>query len=85
MVDRVKCLVNDGVDINSRSLKGGYTPLICAAATGQVDVVSLLLSHNADTTITDNEGDDPLSSAMANDEFEVVALLRDYLQVVPRE
>ena len=34
-----------------------FTPLMTAAALGQVEVVQVLLDNNADTTIQDGDGD----------------------------
>jgi ankyrin repeat protein len=55
--------------------KDGLTPLHKAAATGLVEVIKLLLSHDADASRVTQLGDTPLALASKNNQDEAVALL----------
>lgn len=44
----IKLLIQHGADINAWDLDGQATPLICAAASGRIDIVDALLKANAD-------------------------------------
>lgn len=44
----IKLLIQHGADINAWDLDGEATPLICAAASGRIDIVDALLKANAD-------------------------------------
>lgn len=72
----VKLLVENGADINARTIPGketgafmrdvrtkGETPLHRAAAYGDEEVISYLLEHGADKEVQDANGDSPLTWA----------------------
>jgi ankyrin repeat protein len=52
----VEALLAHGADINT-TYKGGYTPLMRAAVTGNLEVIELLLKRGADTKAVDNYGE----------------------------
>ena len=54
-LDEVKGLIDEGVDVNSRS-GNGRTPLMYAARNGHVDIVRLLLDHGANINQKSNDG-----------------------------
>jgi ankyrin repeat protein len=67
-INDVQCL---GANTNSRG-----TPLHWAACYGRVDMVQLLLSHDADLFSRDNDGRTPEDVAEYNSHFEVATILR---------
>jgi ankyrin repeat protein len=52
----VLSFLNTGTDVNVRDGRG-MTPLMAAAAIGDVDIIRLLLSKRADRTLTSNDGE----------------------------
>ncbi|CAH8442466.1 unnamed protein product [Schistosoma turkestanicum] len=72
----VKCLLENGVDVNLNDTSGRKsTPLHFAAGYGRRDVVSLLLDHNADVSARDEGGLIPLHNACSFGHVDVVHLL----------
>jgi ankyrin repeat protein len=63
-----------GFGVNSHA-GGGWTPLMIAAANGRVEVVELLLSHAADVTLRNADGETALSLARRHGYGEVERLL----------
>ncbi|KAJ7566286.1 hypothetical protein O6H91_02G095700 [Diphasiastrum complanatum] len=61
-VDGVKCLLDSGVDVNSKDFDG-RTALHLAACEGQKEVVELLVHKGADVNATDRWGSTPLADA----------------------
>lgn len=74
--DAVEYLIESGADINAIDSGEGFTPLMTAAALGEVQVVQVLLKHNADKSIKDGDGDTAMSHAMNSKNAEIVALLK---------
>ncbi|KAH8853078.1 Tankyrase-1 [Schistosoma japonicum] len=75
-VNLVKCLLENGVDVNLNDKSGRKsTPLHFAAGYGRRDVVSLLLDHNADVSARDEGGLIPLHNACSFGHVDVVHLL----------
>ncbi|ADQ66012.1 ankyrin repeat-containing protein [Halogeometricum borinquense DSM 11551] len=62
-----KELIDRDIDINHRG-KEGKTPLHYALEMGYEDMVRILLSEGADVTVTDDYGNQPLWSAVVNEE-----------------
>jgi hypothetical protein len=62
------------------SARGGYrvTPIHAAAATGQADILSLLIQHGADVNGQGDFGETPLFSAGRNGRFEDVKILLNH-------
>lgn len=73
-LQRVKRLVEKGVDVNSRSI-GGWTPLHYAASSGCLEVAQLLVEKGAD--VNARVGDDwtPLHYAAYHGHFDVARFL----------
>jgi len=64
-MNRVKDLIDSGVDINSRTAKG-RTPLLLAISARKADVVIFLMQRGADPNIKDNRGISPYELALTN-------------------
>lgn len=73
--ETVKLLLADGAEVDVQGTLEGFTPLMTAAAEGQVEVVRQLLDHGADRSLKDTDGDTALTFAQQNGHTEVVALL----------
>jgi len=88
LVDLVTALLNsDGkVDLNGQTKdlilsgavvqSGGQTPLHLATRAGEADVVRLLLTHNADSTLVDYDGFTAMELAQLGRKERVFALLQ---------
>ena len=74
-VDSVKKFLDQGVDINSQTGKWGNTPLHEAAFWGNVEVVRLLISEEADVDAKDYYGCTPLHDAVDYGNLEILELL----------
>ena len=61
-IDKVKRLLNEGVDVNT-SIPYRGTALIAAAFEGDSGIVKLLLENGADVQVRNNAGDTPLIAA----------------------
>jgi len=71
----VEAFLDRGIDINSQSIDG--TALHGAAVQGEVEIVDLLIAHDADVNILNAYGDSPMANAMKSGrrETETQALL----------
>ena len=67
-------LIDYGVDVN-RQYKNDLTPLMWAAGYGHLDVVKMLVNHDAKLNVKDNRGYNALTIAKKNDHQEVVKFL----------
>ncbi len=78
----INYLVNQGADINFRTtirygdIWKGSTPLIIASYYGYENVVRLLLSKNAERSITNDEGSTALDYAVRFDFAKIASLLK---------
>lgn len=70
-----EALLTAGADVNATDAGEGFTPLMHAASEGQLEVVTLLLKHNADRDRRDIDGDTAKSFAEQNGHTEVVQAL----------
>ena len=68
----VELLLANGAKVNVRERTEGFTALMFAAAEGHIDVVRLLLNHDADRTLKDVDGDTAADFAGKNGHTEVV-------------
>ena len=73
-LDKVKELLDEGVDINSKS-KRGRTALMMASRFGKEDVVEFLLKKKANPNLRDNEGMTALMLAIEGHSMECVDVL----------
>lgn len=55
-LEKVKACLNSGADINSKTGKYGYTPLIYAVKQNRVDMVELLLKAKPNLNVADSNG-----------------------------
>ena len=70
---------NVNVDVNSKTVDGGYTPLHLAALAGHTDCVEQLLEcKNIDIHVADAFGRTPLVAAEQNFKTDVARLLRSH-------
>ncbi len=76
--ETVKLLLDKGAEPNIVDSDEHFTPLMHAAAEGNLDVVKVLLEYGADLSLTDVDGDDAESFARQAGHFQVA----DYLQSV---
>ncbi len=79
---KVDQFLRGGMDINAKN-KSGNTALMEACATGQEEVIKLLLDRKADPAITNNIGETATSKAIRSRQYPVIQLLmeRKALQV----
>lgn len=69
-------LAANGIEINATTdLKTGRTLLMFAVATGNLDIVALLLSYGANLSALDKDGDTALHIAVRNNNLAMVRLL----------
>lgn len=73
--ETVKYLLDAGAEVNAADTGERFTALMHAAAEGQVQVVKILLEHNADPAIRDVDGDTARDFAARNGHTEVAQLL----------
>ena len=73
-MQRVRSLIERGVDVNSRR-HSGATALFMAAQTGHEEIVSYLLTHGADINASTNRGATPLHAAIESSDAAMVNLL----------
>jgi ankyrin repeat protein len=77
-----KLVTTDKVNVNFQD-ELGRTPLYQASKSGHIDVVRVLLKHNADPNIWRNNGLAPIYQAVKNDHIQVVELLLDHKCQIP--
>ena len=61
----VRLLLDRGADVNRGAGPGGLTPLLLAAGDTDPAILKLLLAHEADPTVEDENGATPLSRAVS--------------------
>ena len=76
--ETVKILLDKGAKPNIIDSDEHFTPLMHAAAEGNLDVVKILLEYEADLSLTDVDGDDAESFARQAGHIQVA----EYLQSV---
>lgn len=72
--NKVKCLIDEGVDVNAEELSG-YTSLMFAALLGRITTVELLLKNKADVNAKDKFGNTVLILAAKGGCTAIVKLL----------
>ncbi|KAI5621382.1 ankyrin repeat domain-containing protein 50 [Silurus asotus] len=78
--DSVRALLDSGVNVNRTDPSDGRTLLSTAAHTGLVDITALLLCHGADPSISDNQGQTPLTLAARQGHVGVIQVILDWIQ-----
>jgi len=73
--ETVEILLDAGADVNARESTEGFTPLMMGAGLGQADVVRVLLQHDADKAMRDDDGDAATDHARNSGHAEIVKLL----------
>lgn len=64
-IEKTKNLINANHDLNKKS-QDGYTPLMAAAYTGNVEIIKLLITAGAKLELYDNSGNTALMYAFLN-------------------
>ncbi|MCS4159265.1 ankyrin repeat protein [Salinibacter ruber] len=78
--DILAALIEAGADVNATNDEG-VTALIEASAEGHMEIVQMLLNHNADPTLkTNEEGVGPIEAANRNNNPEIRAFLRERVE-----
>lgn len=80
ILDEIKTLFKESeneIDVNFKNDKNN-TPLICACAIEEIDLVELLLKHSADVNLGNSEGDTPLIISCWRGNKAMVSLLLKY-------
>ena len=72
----VAALLEAGANVNARDAAERWTALMFAAVEGNVEVVRVLLSHGADVTLVDTDGESALDFAVSRGRREVAEALR---------
>ena len=73
--DRVKALLEQGVDVNAKD-NDGYTALFFAALKGHTDTVKALLEQGADVNAKTNDGLTALLAAKTMGHEEIIRMLK---------
>ncbi len=68
----VKMLIDAGAEVNAIDNKEKWTPVMIAAAEGQLEVVKILVANDADLKMVDIDGESSLDFAKSNGHTEVV-------------
>lgn len=78
--DILAALIEAGADVNATNDEG-VTALIEASGDGHMEIVQMLLNHNADPTLkTNEEGVGPIEAANRNNNPEIRAFLRERVE-----
>lgn len=74
--ETVKILLDNGADPNKVDSDEHFSPLMHAAAEGQLEVVKVLIQYGADRSLKDVDGDDAASFAAQSGHMQVVEFLK---------
>lgn len=77
-IETCKWLLGEGVDINAQEIFSGETVLHGAISNGQVHIASFLLEKGANTTLLNNNRQNPLVSAMVQGRFEFIGVFMEH-------
>jgi len=76
----VKMLINAGANVNATDNQEKWTPVMMAAAEGQLEVVKLLVANGADLSMVDVDGESSLDFANSNGHAAVVSYIEAQLK-----
>jgi ankyrin repeat protein len=71
----VEILLDAGADVNAKDSTEAFTPLMMGAGLGQTEVVKVLLRHNADKSMLDDDDESALDHARNSGHTGIVELL----------
>lgn len=74
--ETVKILLDNGADPNKVDSDEHFSPLMHAAAEGQLEVVKVLIQYGADKSLKDVDGDDAATFATQSGHMQVVEFLK---------
>lgn len=74
-MDKVKSLIENGADINTKTLYGNYTPLLLAARMNNSKMSKLLIDAGCEVNVNGSTNYPALHIAAANDNIELVKML----------
>ncbi|WP_373070904.1 ankyrin repeat domain-containing protein [Sulfurimonas sp.] len=75
-------IIESGIDVNKTNRRSGFTPLMCAACYGRVEIAKLLLENGADKNSLDSRGFSALDFARKMNKKSVLEVL-DYDKELP--
>ena len=81
-IDSVKYLLSEGACVNCTTKCGKDTPLHRAAFVGNLEIVRLLLQHNADYKLQNTDGQTSLHKAVQGGHEDIIKLLLTYDDLV---
>lgn len=76
-MDKVKSLIENGADINTKTLYGNYTPLLLAARMNNSKMSKLLIDAGCEVNVNNFKNDTALRIATAHDNIVLVKMLID--------
>ncbi len=71
----VEILLDAGADVNAKDSTEAFTPLMMGAGLGQTEVVKVLLRHNADKSMLDDDDESAIDHARNSGHTGIVELL----------
>lgn len=77
--ETVMLLLDKGAEVNVQDSIEEWSALMFAAAEGNRDVVEILLNHDADASLEDDDGETAIDFAVNNGHTQTVTLLRNSL------
>lgn len=79
-VSEVKSLMQGNENNINKTDQFGWTPLMCACCAGSIDTVQYLLQLNPDLSVQDKKGNMCFSLANSKGHYEIITLLKKYLE-----
>jgi uncharacterized protein len=76
-VETARLLLATGADVNGRINRAEKSPIFMAADEGHIEVIKLLLDHDADIVTLDNDGFSVLIRTMFRKHYDIVGLLKE--------
>lgn len=73
-------LIDAGANVNAIDSQEEWTPVMMAAAEGQLEVVQLLVAKGADLSMVDEDGESSLDFAQSNGHTKVVEYIQSQLK-----